>query len=77
MARVSFPIYKEVEVDGNAVSTFNKTINPSDISIKKNGVPFSTTVVNNNDGTYYFEITGSDFYTVLVNNSEQDEFKNI
>lgn len=74
MARLSVYFFQE-DVSGN--TTLNKNINPSAITLEKNGSPIGSTWTNNGDGTYYTNIASSGLYTVKLNGAEQDEFKNI
>lgn len=66
--------YKIEDGDGNI--TLDRTIDPSVFTIFKNGASYPYSVVNNAEGSYYFQISGSGVYSVYVNGQVQDEFQN-
>ncbi len=71
---VSFFVQIE-DSSGNVL--FKKDIDPaSELTFTKDGGPYVPgSKINNGDGSYYFTITESGKYSLLINGIEQDEFK--
>lgn len=74
MGRVTFYLLKE-DADGNVI--LDRDINSSNLSATKDGAPFGATFTSNGDGTYYFAPNGSGIYSVLLNGTTQDEFRDV
>lgn len=75
MSNISFPKIKE---NPDRSVTFDNTINVSDLSIRKGGSAYSTTIINNRDGTYQFNASASDEYSVYMHNKYiQGELRNV
>lgn len=74
--RITYPIFQE-DTEGRVI--FKKDVDVStDLTYKKNGGAYTPgDSGNNGDGTYYFTITESADYSVLLKTGEQDEFKEI
>ena len=83
MSTISFTIKKQQIIIGKDnvaydIEVLDRGFDPSNITVIKNGSAVDNTVVNNGDGSYQIlNISSSDAYGILLNGSEQDEFKNI
>jgi hypothetical protein len=74
MGRVTFYLLKE-DADGNVI--LDRDIKPAALSATKDGAPLGATFFSNGDGTYYFTANGSGIYSVLLNGTSQDEFRDV